>query len=244
MIERIAADLHTHTCVSQHAYSTLYENIQMAERHGLCALGVTDHTPAMNDGADIGHFWNLQVIPRKVDGIYILRGAELNICDFNGKVDLPENVLREKLDYSVASMHDLLEPGTVDDHTQAYLALAENPLVHIIGHSGTVKYAYDYETVIKRFAQTGKIVEINEASYIVRKSSAENCRKIAQLCKKYGVRLSVDTDAHFCALVGIVPNSLRMLNEIDFPEELIINANKSNLKKWMKEDLGLDPEEE
>ena len=45
------ADLHTHTLVSQHAYSTLYENIQAAREADFYALAITDHGPGMPDGA-------------------------------------------------------------------------------------------------------------------------------------------------------------------------------------------------
>lgn len=40
-------DLHTHTIISGHAYSTLKENIEAARARGLEAFAVTDHGPAM-----------------------------------------------------------------------------------------------------------------------------------------------------------------------------------------------------
>lgn len=39
------ADLHTHTIASDHAYSTLLENIEYAKRAGMQALAITDHGP-------------------------------------------------------------------------------------------------------------------------------------------------------------------------------------------------------
>ncbi|MDO5416407.1 MAG: phosphatase [Lachnospiraceae bacterium] len=242
MIKGIAADLHTHTNVSQHAYSTAYENIVAASRLGLYAVGISDHGPAMEDGAGEGHFRNLRVLPRMVEGVRVLRGAEANILDFNGNVDLSDNTRRERLDYCIASFHeDVCRPGTTAEHTAAYLALAEMPGIQIIGHSGTACFAYDYEMVIRRFRETGKIVEINEASFHVRPGSIENCRKIAMLCKKYEVRIVVDTDSHFCSLIGRAPMSLELLNSMDFPEKLVINANVENMARWMEEDLKWNP---
>ena len=58
--------------------------------------------------------------------------------------------------------------GTIEEHTVAYMALAENKRVDIIGHSGTEVFKYDYEKVIRKFA-------------------IQNCMTIARLCKKYGV---------------------------------------------------------
>lgn len=43
----IYLDLHTHTVVSGHAYSTLNENIAAAKENGLTIYGVSDHTPKM-----------------------------------------------------------------------------------------------------------------------------------------------------------------------------------------------------
>lgn len=55
MIKTIA-DLHTHTMVSQHAYSTLDEMASAARELGFSAIGITDHGPGMLDGAIAHHF--------------------------------------------------------------------------------------------------------------------------------------------------------------------------------------------
>ncbi len=59
----ILVDLHTHTVNSGHAYSTLTENVTAAVAHGLKAIGITDHGPALPGGAHDYHFWNLRVLP-------------------------------------------------------------------------------------------------------------------------------------------------------------------------------------
>ena len=53
---RIIADLHTHTIVSDHAYSTLEEMVAGAARANLAAIAITDHGPQMPDGANPGIF--------------------------------------------------------------------------------------------------------------------------------------------------------------------------------------------
>ncbi len=62
----------------------------------------------------------------------------------------------------------------------------KNPKIHILGHSGTVQYPYDHDTVIKEAARLGKAIELNEATFHVRPSSIANCCKIIAKCKKYG----------------------------------------------------------
>lgn len=44
---------------------------------------------------------------------------------------------------------------------------------------------------------------------------------------KYEVPISVDSDSHICYRVGHVEGALEMLEEIGFPEELIINSSVS-----------------
>ena len=41
------SDLHTHTIVSGHAYTTLLENIDYCSKNGIKILGTSEHGPAM-----------------------------------------------------------------------------------------------------------------------------------------------------------------------------------------------------
>ncbi len=81
-------DLHTHTIASGHAYSTLTEMIRAAADQGLELYGCSDHGPAMNGTLGADYFINFKVIPRELFGVKIVMGAELNILDPSGSVDL------------------------------------------------------------------------------------------------------------------------------------------------------------
>ncbi len=94
----IQADMHTHTIASTHAYSTLLENITFAKNKGLKGIAVTDHTNLMPDSPHVWHLHNFKCLPREHDGVCIIRGAEMNITDFNGGLDLPPKEL-EMLEY-------------------------------------------------------------------------------------------------------------------------------------------------
>ncbi len=89
------------------------------------------------------------------------------------------------------------------------------------------------------FKEKGKIVEVNENSLIVRKGSAENCRSIAQICKKLELPIVVDTDAHICFQVGRAPKSLAMLEEIGFPERLILNLDAKRICRYLLDKRGI-----
>jgi len=83
-------DSHSHTIVSGHAYSTRMEMIQAAKTKGLEALALTEHAPKMPGTCHEFYFQNYPVVPRTVDGLHIFMGAELNILDELGTVDLPD----------------------------------------------------------------------------------------------------------------------------------------------------------
>lgn len=230
---KILADFHCHTIASVHAYSSIRENIDAAKGLGLLALGITDHGYKMPEGPALSFFKSLSALPDHVEGLRLLKGVEANIMDFNGTLDMPEECL-EKLDYAIASFHQqCLVPGTAEDHTKAYLAVAENPSVRFIGHPGTPEYAFDYERVLPVFKKNGKIVEINSHTFVCRRSSIANCRRIAELCKKYEVPIAVNSDAHSEWQLGAFDEALAMLEEIDFPEELVVNSSRERVDGFL-----------
>ncbi|MCI9272388.1 MAG: phosphatase [Clostridiales bacterium] len=233
---RIAADTHCHTIASTHAYSTLMELITEAKRMDLCALAVTDHGGAMPGCPGKWYFDNLTCVPPVVDGVRVLRGIEANVVDYEGKLDFcdpsPKN-----LEWVIASMHEATLPGPRDEEmcTNAWLQVAQNPQVRVIGHCGMQSFRFDYQRVIPEFGRQGKLVEINNNSFRVRKSAVENCREIALLCKRHAVPVVVNSDAHFCTQVGKAEQALQMLEEIGFPESLIVNSSRERFMEYLKQ---------
>ena len=251
----LIADTHTHTIASTHAYSTLQENVSAAAKMGLYALAVTDHGALMPGAPGRWYFENLRVVPRKLDGVLVLRGEEANLIDADGHTDLIPTDL-ESLDWVVASIHRQVfcryapagdwfrpvepsGPATKEEVTQAWLNTAKNPRVNVIGHSGTAEYPYDYETVIQEFGRNGKLVELNESTFSGRKSSVPNCTIIMKLCRKHGVPIIVNSDAHFSTRIGCFPSSLRLLDEIGFPEELVVNSSAERFEAYLREYTGV-----
>lgn len=228
----ITFDTHTHTLMSGHAYSTLEENVAACVRSGMEGFAITDHGPAMEGAPRPIYFMNLTALPREIDGIRILRGAEANIVGFDGRLDLPDSVLK-RLDVCVASYHEIcLRPGSPADHTAAWLAVLKNPYVDIVGHSGRGPYPYDLEAVMAACRQQDKLIEINNHSL---KDSAndDTCREIAVACRQYGVKIVVNSDAHLSRQIGQVQNSLKLLAAIDFPPDLIVNKTYAEFRTWL-----------
>ena len=235
---RIIADTHCHTIASTHAYSTWMENIHAAKEAGLSYLAITDHGPTMPGSPGRWYFKNLKIIPRQVEGVFLLTGVECNVVDFDGTIDYVEDE-HKNLDWVIASIHSstLLtkEAPTVESCTNAWLQIAKDPRVCVIGHCGQPKFKFDYERVIPEFGRGGKLVEINNNSFHVRRDAVINCREIALLCKKHGVRVIVNTDSHFATQVGHAGLALKMLDEIGFPEELVVNSSVERFRQYLKE---------
>lgn len=228
---KIIADMHTHTVASTHGYSTIKEMAEQAAAVGLEYIAFTDHTPDSTDGPHIWHFHNLhKAIPRELFGVKIVYGAESSVTDYEGHIDLSDEECK-KLDWIIGSVHtDILKSGTLEQNTSAYLGLAADPLVDVIGHCANTKFVFDYERGIKAFKEHDKLVEINEST-LLWKNTEDNYRKIIPLCKKYEVPIIVNTDAHFYTAVGQAENSLRLLTEFSYPEKLIINLDSQALEE-------------
>lgn len=230
---RTVADLHTHTSVSQHAYSSLDEMARSAAELGLAAIGITDHGPGMMDGAIRHHFYCMRGLPKAVHGLRLVAGAEVNIKDFDGGLDLDRDVLRQ-LDFVVASYHvEAIDPAASEQHTRGWLNVIANPDVDCLGHCGNPVFACDYEAVVKACRKHGKAVEINSSSFKVRPGSSETCRAVALLCKEYGVPVLISSDAHSRYFVGDHRAAIRLLESVGFPEELVINGEKGRLMNYL-----------
>nr|WP_319488252.1 phosphatase [uncultured Caproiciproducens sp.] len=233
----IIADTHTHTIASTHAYSSLQEMVHAAFLKNLYAIAITDHGITMPGAPRKWYFHNLRVIPHLLEGVIVLRGQETNVIDYDGNTDLENDCINE-LDWIIASIHGDPMPDekpTVEAITNVWMNIAQNPHINVIGHSGTKEYRYDYESVIPEFGRQGKLVELNESSFTGRTSSIPNCKKIMELCKKRNVPIIVNTDSHFSASVGCFDQSLALLKELDFPEELVVNASIARFKSYLKE---------
>lgn len=231
---KITVDTHTHTSVSAHAFSTLEENLAAAAKAGLEGIAMTNHGPDLGDGAVWFHFQSARHLPKYVNGVRLLPGAEVDIMDTDGTLDIEDRLLKN-LELVIASFHTpCFAPNSPkEDVTKAWLNVMENENIDILGHMGDGRYMCDYEAVVKKAKEKGKIIEINNHSFKVRAGSKENCREIALLCKKYSVPVVLSTDAHFSSEVGVVPNSIALMEEIDFPEELILNTSLKKLCDYL-----------
>ena len=226
-------DLHTHALASGHAYSTVKENIEYAKINGLKYYGLSDHGIDMPGGPHLFYFHNLKVIPNEVDGVRILKGMEANIIDYDGNIDVEVDKYISGLDYVIASLHTVcLEPGTKEENTRATLNAMDHKLVKIIGHPDDGRYELDYEAVVKKAKEKNILLELNNSSLnsgSFRPNAHENYKVLLDLCKKYKVRIILGSDAHICYQVGIFDDAEKLLKDLDFPKELVINYHEDEI---------------
>ena len=145
MMREYTVDTHTHTIASGHAYNTILEMAKAAADKGIKILGITDHSKAMPEASGDFYFMNLKSMDREAYGVELLLGVELNIIDYNGKVDLPLRYIKE-MDIVIASLHTpCIKPGTKEENTNALIKCCENPYIDIIGHPDDGNYDIDME---------------------------------------------------------------------------------------------------
>lgn len=229
-------DTHTHTYASGHAYNTMNEMAFAAKERGLQMLAITDHAPAMKGSATKMHFMNLRACRKEKYGIRLLHGAELNIIDFEGTVDLEEEILRQ-MDLCIASLHiPCRKPGTREENTRAYLSVMKNKYIHIIGHPDDGRYSVDYEKLVMSAKKYHVLLEVNNSSLLpssFRPGADENYRKMLTLCKQEKVPVVLGSDAHVEEEVGNFTNAGALLEELEFPEELIMNTDLEKFKNFL-----------
>jgi len=229
-------DLHTHTIASGHANSTIDEMVRTASQKGAELIGISDHAPAMEGSAYDRYYRTGRSVPRAISGVRVLFGAELNILDHNGTVDLDEE-FSDRLDYAIASLHvECIRPGTKKENTEALLKAMRNPKVFIIGHPDDGAFEVDYELLAMKAAENHVLIELNEASVrpdSYRKNARKNAVKLLSACKKYGTRIIISSDAHAASNVMQHTNAIRLLEELRFPEELIVNSSVDRLMELL-----------
>ncbi len=229
----IQVDTHIHSVICEHAYSTIEENAKEAERKGLKGIAITDHGPKLSPFNNLFHFYNLDIVPKVFHNVRIYKGAELNILDDEGSVDLNESYLK-RLDWVMAGFHNLWDYKLSEEFiNNGYVKVLENPYIDCLSHIGQPKYKCDYELIVKKAKEFNKVIEINNNSFHIRPGSEENCLEVARLCKEMGVFITVSSDAHIATMIGDYDKAFDLISKVNFPKELIINRSLESFENYL-----------
>ncbi|MCJ7720704.1 MAG: PHP domain-containing protein [Candidatus Hadarchaeum sp.] len=221
-------NFHTHTLYSD-GECLASSIVEAAEASGLAAVAITDHGPELSVGIDPAKIpLMLQDIEcaREDANIPVLAGMEANVVNIDGAIDLDDEVIK-KLDILVIGLHTLGTPMQEELARNYFLAIMNvmrNNRVDVIAHpfrlhNNLAPYLSpeDIGEFVKLAAEKEVAIEINSK---YRVPSEEFLRT----CLKEGVKLSIGTDAHTTAEVGMVDWQMAMLKRIGAKEDdLILN---------------------
>ncbi len=218
-------DTHTHTYASGHAYSTLIENAQHAEKNALKMFCTTDHSQSMPGAPHYWFFNNQRILPRFISGVAVIRGVEANILNIDGDIDIPLETDR-CLDWVLASLHQpVFAPVNKATHTQMLLNTIKSGRVDALGHLGNPEFDFDFHAVIECARQHNVAIEINNSSLrgASRSGSADRCYEIACIARDVGAYITTGTDAHFCQDVGQLELVSDLLDKVKMPAQQVIS---------------------
>ena len=228
----LIADLHMHTIVSGHAYGTIREMAEGAAEKNLQLIGITEHGPGIPGTCDPIYYLNFRSAPRKLYGVEILHGCEVNICT-GGTLSMGRRYLDE-LDYAIAGIHGFcFENEGIVKNTDSIIKCMADPKVRFISHPDDSRYPIDYSTLVQGAKEYDVALEVNNRSLSpisFRPGCLENYECMLPLCMEYGVPIIVDSDAHDPLVVGDFSLAIQLLDRIGFDDTLILNNDLQKTK--------------
>lgn len=219
-------DLHTHTCASGHGTNDKITDLakEAAKRH-IKMLGISDHGPATTGSAGLSYFRSLFLCEKNRFGTRLFYGAEANILDTEGNLDIPDDIL-QSLDYCIISMHrPIYTSGSAAENTRAYIRAMRHPKVKLIGHCDDSRFPVNYRELIEAAQAMGVLPELNNVSLLpdsYRKNCRVNAAAMLRICEALSCPVILSSDSHGKEHIGEVTECVRLAREVDFPEQLII----------------------
>lgn len=218
-------DLHTHTCASGHGTNDRITDLaKEAAKRNMQVLGISDHGPASMSSAGLSYFRGLFLCEKKRFGVTMRYGAEANILDADGNLDIPDDIL-QTLDYCIISMHrPIYTSGSAAENTRAYIRAMRHPNVKIIGHCDDSRFPVDYPELVKAALSFGVTPEVNNVSLLpdsYRKDCRANTTKLLQACEALSCPVLLSSDSHGKEHIGDVREALKLIQEVNFPTPLI-----------------------
>ena len=234
----LTADIHTHTIASGHAYGTIREMAFAAKEKGLQLLGISEHAPGIPGTTDPFYYNNLTVIPRKIYGVEILHGCEINVLA-DGSLSLEQKYI-DKLDYGIVGIHrQCYEDMGREKNTENVIECMKNSKVFFVSHPDDDHTPLDYEQLVQAAKKYHIALEVNNSSFVKpdkRLNCVRNYETMLELCRYHEVPIIVSSDAHDPSWVGEFSFAIQLIKRMDFNHDLILNTDIRKIKKY----IGMD----
>ncbi|MEA3493180.1 MAG: DNA polymerase/3'-5' exonuclease PolX [Candidatus Margulisiibacteriota bacterium] len=198
-LKDIKGDLHIHTKATDGSNS-IEEMAMAAKALGYEYIAITDHTQStriaggLNEKEMLAHLKKIKAANKKVKGIEILAGSEVDILP-NGDLDYSDTTLKE-MDIVLAAIHSRFKMPK-KEMTDRIIKAIQNKYVNIFVHpTGRLinerdPYELDMEKVLQAAKKFNVVMEIN--AHPKRLDLADiYCMR----AKELGVKLAICTDAH------------------------------------------------
>lgn len=208
-------------------------------------MAITDHGPK-SIGTGVAGSDTFLAIKDEVAGlaaghpeIKALVGAEAAVIGRDGRLDLPMRIINQ-LDLLIAGLHPYYLPESLGDalhftlpnlvvrlhrsvwakmrntNTKALVGAVHRYPVNFTSHPGLMM-PVDLDELARACAARGTSLEVNTGHRY-------NKEEIVHAAACWGAKLVVNSDAHFPETVGNLDEGAVLLEKLDFPVEMVINA--------------------
>lgn len=251
-------DYHTH---SRHSDGRQSEEdiIKAAQKQGLKEVAITDHGPL---AAVIGvktaeEYLDIKEKLDKINAIdnenlpRVLLGAEANIRDMKGTLDIPYYIIKE-LDLLIAGLHPYTLPSSIQDGLNIFLqnslrhlgkaqqekavnantkasveAIYNNPQLDILSHPGLF-FRVNTKEVALACVKKQVLFEINCGHKHPDISAIMEADKV-------GVDFIINSDAHFPGSVGKLEYGKQLIEELKIEQNRVVNLRcQGGYSQWGK----------
>jgi DNA polymerase (family 10) len=226
-LDDLQGDVHMHT-VETDGKNTIEEMAEAAQARGYKYMAITDHSKnlafanGLDDTRALTHIQRIRDAGRKLDGITIFAGIEVDILA-DGDLDLSDDVLAQ-MDVVIASVHSVFnqEPGKM---TERLLKAVENSNTSIIGHpTGRLQlrrdaYPFDMDAILTAAAKHKVAMELN--SYPDRLDLNDVHLRQAKL---RGVKIVINTDSHHTSHLDKIRYGILQARRAWLTKEDILNT--------------------
>jgi putative hydrolase len=186
----------------------------------------------------ITHFHNLSVIPRKLNGVIVLRGVEANIMDIDGNIDISSN-LQERLEIVIASLHKpIINPASKEENTLAVInTMKKNQGLNVIGHLADPRYKIDPQQIVSNAKKYNVAIELNNTSLNPTNPRAGGEMDMINLineCKNQKAFVTIGSDAHIHTDIGEFGFVSKIIEKSGLSEDLILNTSIEKLLNFLQ----------
>jgi len=165
-------------------------------------------------------------------GAFITKCTAQLMRDF-GSIQSPQNAFL--LNLGLESLHVRMERHCANGLAVARY-LKNHPKVRFVSHPDDNKFPLNYPALVQAAKELGVALEVNNASLRktkLRPGSDDNYRVLLPLCAEVGVNIIVNTDSHDPSTVGDFNLAQMLLEEVGFPDALIVNNDLRKVKGFL-----------